>query len=117
VLKGDTDRVKGLGTYVDGKMKRYSLMFSVNGGAFAIAKLMTGADKSGAAVLLGNLRLWHLAVGSIIFTVLMVIDIWKWGRLMKDNFLGDLTFGLVGHAVLFFLGVMIVIAWSLVALG
>jgi hypothetical protein len=29
-----------LRTYIDGKMRRYYLMFAVNGGAFAIAQLM-----------------------------------------------------------------------------
>ena len=117
MLQTDSEKISGLSAYIDGKMKRYSLLFSVNGGAFAIAKLMTGTDKTGNAVLLGNLKLWHLALGSIIFTVLVVIDIGKFGTMMRDNFLGKLSFGVGGRAILIILGLLIVVAWLLVAFG
>jgi hypothetical protein len=42
--------------YEDGKHRRYSLLFAVNGGAFAIAKVF--AEKNAGAVL-GNLSLHH----------------------------------------------------------
>ena len=77
MLESDTQRLDGMRTYIDGKMRRYSLLFSVNGGALAIAKLM--ADES-TARLLGRLALWHLAVGAIIFTLVMVVDIWMSAR-------------------------------------
>jgi hypothetical protein len=108
-------QLTGLGTYIDGKMKRYSLLFSVNGGAFAIAKLMNGANTTASTVLLGNLRLWHLAIGSIVFTVLMVIDIFLWGQMMKNQFLGGLAFNIAGKSILILLGMLIILAWVLVA--
>lgn len=37
MLDSDEKKLTGLGTCIDVKMKRYSLLFSVNGGAFAIA--------------------------------------------------------------------------------
>ena len=117
MLEKDAEVLGGLGTYIDGKMKRYSLMFAVNGGAFAIAKLMAEADKGGNTILLGNLKLWHLALGAIIFTVLMVIDIYLWGQMMKKKFLGDLAFNVAGKLILIFLGVLLVSAWALVASG
>jgi hypothetical protein len=117
MLEKETDVLSGLATYIDGKMKRYSLMFAVNGGAFAVAKLMTEADKAGNTILLGNLRLWHLALGAILFTVLLVIDIYLWGQMMKKKFLGDLAFNGPGKLILVFLGVLLVSAWLLVASG
>ena len=72
MLKNDPDVLTALSAYIDGKMKRYSLMFAVNGGAFAVAKLMTEAGKGSDTVLLGHLKLWHLALGAILFTILIV---------------------------------------------
>ena len=40
LLERASDRISGVNAYIDGKMKRYSLMFAVNGGAFALAKLL-----------------------------------------------------------------------------
>lgn len=117
MLEKEPEVLSGLATYIDGKMKRYSLMFAVNGGAFAVAKLMTEADKAGNTILLGNLRLWHLALGAILFTVLLVIDIYLWGQMMKKKFLGDLAFNVPGKVILIFLGVLLVSAWILVASG
>ena len=117
MLENDKDMLGGLGTYIDGKMKRYSLMFAVNGGAFAVAKLMAESGKSGGTILLGNLRLWQLALGAIIFTLLMVVDIFLFGQMMKRKFLGDLAFNVPGKFILFFLGVLLVTAWVLVASG
>jgi hypothetical protein len=117
MLERDTEVLSGLGTYIDGKMKRYSLMFAVNGGAFAVAKLMAASGKTGDTILLGNLRLWQLALGAIIFTLIMVVDIFLWGQMMKRKFLGDLAFNVPGKLILFFLGVLLVSAWVLVASG
>jgi hypothetical protein len=113
----EDQKLTALSTYIDGKMKRYSLLFSVNGGAFAIAKLMGESDKSSGVVLLGKLRLWHLALGSICFTILLVIDIFLWGQMMKKNFLDDLAFNKPGKSILLLLGALIVLAWVFVALG
>lgn len=117
MLEKDTDVVDGLGKYIDGKMKRYSLMFAVNGGAFAIAKLMADADKAGNTVLLGNLKLWHLALGAIVFTLLMVVDIYLWGQMMRNKFLGNFAFSVPGKIILIFLGTLLISAWVLVASG
>lgn len=106
-----------LGTYIDGKMKRYSLLFAVNGGAFAVAKLMAESAKDGNAILLGNLRLWHLALGAIIFTVLIVVDIYLFADMMKKKFLDKLAFNGPGKLILIFLGVLLISAWVLVATG
>lgn len=117
MLKINTEVLTGLGTYIDGKMKRYSLLFAVNGGAFAIAKLMAETGKDSNTILLGHLRLWHLALGAIVFTVLLVVDIYLWGSMMKREFLGDRAFNIPGKMILIFLGVLLVSAWSLVATG
>lgn len=51
--------------YLEGKMKRYSLLFSVNGGAFAIAKFIgEGTD-------VGGLSISSLSVGAALFTVII----------------------------------------------
>jgi hypothetical protein len=93
------------------------LLFAVNGGAFAIAKLMAESGKAGNTVLLGNLTLWHLAIGAIIFTILVVVDIYLFGQMMKKKFLADLAFNVPGKLILMFLGVLLVSAWVLVASG
>ena len=117
MLTNDTQKLDGLRTYIDGKMRRFNLLFAVNGGAFAIAKLMTETDKSGNDVVLGDLKLWHLAVGSTIFTLLIVADNYLWAERMRKNFLGDLAFNAPGKVVLLSLGILIISAWSLVAMG
>ena len=117
MTEGNTEVLTALATYIDGKMKRYSLMFAVNGGAFAVAKLMTETGNAGNTILLGHLRLWHLALGAILFTILIVVDIYLWARMMKKNFLGCLAFNTPGKLILIFLGVLLVSAWALVATG
>lgn len=117
MLRDETEILGGLGTYIDGKMKRYNLMFAVNGGAFAVAKLMAETGKAGDSILLGNLRLWHLAIGAILFTVMMGIDIYLWGKMMKDKFLGDAAFNAPGKIILVLLCGLLVSAWALVASG
>ncbi|MFL5492904.1 MAG: hypothetical protein ACJ8DC_00825, partial [Gemmatimonadales bacterium] len=52
-------------SYEDGKHRRYTLLFAVNGGAFAIAKLY--AEKNAPAVL-GQLSLRELSLGMFAFT-------------------------------------------------
>lgn len=117
MLEGNGEILNGLATYIDGKMKRYSLMFAVNGGAFAIAKLMAEDGKASNTILLGHLQLWHLALGAILFTVLMVVDIYLFGQMMKKKFLNDLAFNVPGKLILIFLGILLVSAWALVASG
>jgi hypothetical protein len=97
--------------YENGKHRRYSLLFSVNGGAFAIAKLLTGTDKPG--VVLGHFTLTELAVGMAIFTAIMIFDIYTFGENMRANYLNT-AFRLPGKAVLLMLGVMQCVGWILV---
>ena len=97
--------------YEDGKHRRYSLLFAVNGGAFAVAKLL--ADKQGAAVL-GSLTLHQLSFGMILFTVVMIADIFMFGEKMRTTYLPD-AFGWQGKTVLLLVGALICAGWFLVA--
>lgn len=114
MLKTDPEKMDGLRTYIDGKMRRYGLLFSVNGGAFAIAKLM--ADDNSAR-LLGRLSVRHLALGAIVFTIVMVVDIWSFGQMMRKEFLDELAFSKRGKTILLLLGALLVTCWGLVASG
>src|SRR5262245_11741735 len=97
-------------SYEDGKHRRYNLLFAVNGGAFAIAKLFAEKD---AAVVLGNLSLRHLSLGMILFTIVMVVDIFIFGAKMRATYLPD-VFGWQGKVVLVLLGILICAGWFLV---
>lgn len=114
MLKTEVEKLDGLRTYIDGKMRRYGLLFSVNGGAFAIAKLM--ADDN-TAKLLGRLSVKQLALGAIIFTIVMVVDIWLFGAMVRREFLGEMAFSKPGKIILLLLGTLLVTGWLLVASG
>ena len=114
MLKTDQEKLDGLRTYIDGKMRRYGLLFAVNGGALAIAKL-TADDNT--AKLLGRLSIRHLALGAIVFTIVMVVDIWLFGQMMRKKFLRELAFSKPGKTILLMLGTLLVISWLLVAVG
>jgi hypothetical protein len=100
--------------YEDGKHRRYELLFAVNGGAFAIAKLI--GEKQ---LQLGNLRLQQLASGMILFTIVMVLDIYefgnKWHRLGKEIEAGENheLFGRSGWLVLIAIGLLLCVGWTL----
>ncbi len=96
--------------YEDGKHRRYELLFGVNGGAFAVAKLFTEKD---AMALLGNLTLSQLAIGMILFTIVMTADIFMFGEKMRNNYL-DSLFGKEGKRVLFAIGFLICAGWFFV---
>nr|WP_315232662.1 hypothetical protein [uncultured Albidiferax sp.] len=98
--------------YEDGKHRRYSLLFSVHGGAFAIAKLLAGESGKSAAVL-GDLTLAQLSLGMVVFTAVMVWDIWSFGEKMRTSYLED-AFGPRGKAVLLSLGILLCLGWLLV---
>ena len=109
--------------YEAGKHRRYGLLFSVNGGAFAIAKLLTDAK---TVAVLGALTLQHLSLGMILFTLLMTLDIFLFGRNLRSTLPGDAfedngatvaIFGLPGQCVLALLGLLICAGWYLVAWG
>jgi hypothetical protein len=100
--------------YEGGKNRRYNLLFSVNGGAFAIAQLLTKPENK--MQVLGNLTLTHLAIGMIAFTAIMVYDIFKFGDGMR-LYLGNKVFAEAGRIVLFAIGLLIVLGWGMVAFG
>jgi hypothetical protein len=104
-----------LTAYTEGKMKRYGLLFSVNGGAFAIAKILTDrATVSPLQPVLGGLQFWHLAVGASAFTVVMCCDIWKYGEMVRESYFPR-AFGPVGRVVLCAMGALLTAGWCLAA--
>ena len=110
----ESDLVK---VYEDGKHRRYSLLFSVNGGAFAIAKLML--DKSDPNYVLGHLTVMELSLGMVVFTALMVYDIYWFGQKMREKMQHLLRqqdvdmFSGKGKAVLTVIGLLILSGWLL----
>ena len=111
--------------YEDGKHRRYTLLFAVNGGAFAIAKLFADPKllcEGKVPPILGGLSLDWLSVGMIIFTALMTFDIYMFGHRMRKSILGgqDATsiwqgpFSLPGKIVLVCIGALICVGWFLV---
>lgn len=96
--------------YEDGKHRRYGLLFAVNGGAFAVAKLFTDPA---AVTLLGNLTLSQLAIGMMLFTIVMAVDIFTFGQKMRETYL-PAAFGTPGKVVLLLIGFLICAGWYLV---
>ena len=92
--------------YEDGKHRRYGLLFSVNGGAFAVAQLFGKP----ATVALGHLTRGQLSVGMILFTIVMTADIFMFGEKMRKNYLDD-AFGWQGKAVLISIGLLLCAGW------
>jgi len=108
--RSSKDILERLDVYVEGKMKRYTLLFGVNGGAFAIVQLLADQSKQ----LPGRLTLPSLAIGAIIFTTVMTVDIWMWGQLMRrEGFAGKLAFTWVGRAILLLIAGLIISGWAL----
>jgi len=99
--------------YEDGKHRRYGLLFSVNGGAFGVAKLLVGANGK-PEIVLGQLTLLELSWGMIVFTVIMVGDIYAFGDKMRKAFLPK-AFDWRGRLVLVSIGLLICCGWFLVA--
>jgi hypothetical protein len=95
--------------YESGKHRRYGLLFSVNGGAFAIAKLLADKPKE---LVLGDLSLSQLSLGMILFTAVMTVDIFAFGVKMQKTYLQD-AFGPLGKVVLILLGVLLMLGWFL----
>ena len=99
--------------YEEGKHRRYNLLFAVNGGAFAVAKLFSEAKM---VSVLGSLTLPQLSFGMIVFTAVMVWDIFVFGQTMRIAYLPD-QFGGIGKAVLLLIGLLICVGWFLVGWG
>lgn len=107
--------------YEAGKQRRYSLLFSVNGAAFTVAKVLIGADPKWV---LGGLSLRSLAMGAIAFTLLMTVDIFFFGQHMRST-IPDAqggtrsdyidVFGPIGKAVLAAIASLLCAGWALVA--
>ena len=105
--------------YEDGKHRRYTLLFSVNGGAFALAKVLV---EHNSKAVLGSLSLAQLAVGMVLFTLVMVVDIFLFGRNMRSTLPCDPKdpsstttelFAVPGQVVLVLLGVLLAAGWFL----
>jgi hypothetical protein len=100
--------------YEDGKHRRYSLLFAVNGGAFAVAKILAGAGCESPRVL-GRLTLQELSWGMILFTIVMVADIYAFGAKMRNQPKFSLdVFKTPGKVVLVSIGLIICAGWFLV---
>jgi hypothetical protein len=102
--------------YENGKHRRYSLLFSVNGGAFAIAKLLAVQPGESSPVL-GALSLSQLSVGMILFTAVMISDIFAFGLKMRKNYHLSDAFGAQGKIVLLLLGILLSAGWFLAGLS
>jgi len=96
--------------YEEGKHRRYNLLFAVNGGAFAVAKLFAQQK----ACVLGNLTLPQLGIGMTFFTIVLVLDIFMFGQKMRNNYLPN-AFGWQGKSVLIGIGLLIALGWIQVA--
>jgi len=97
-------------TYEEGKHRRYTLLFAVNGGAFALAKFI--ADKVTQSM--GGLKLSYLCYGMALFTIVMCVDIFMFGLKMRRIYLPD-SFGWQGKIVVVLIGFLICFGWVLVA--
>jgi hypothetical protein len=104
--------------YEQGKHRRYGLLFSVNGGAFAIGRLLVG-DPDNGEIVLGGLTIQLLAGAMIFFSLVMCVDIYQFGLKMKglDKMLGSpdsQLFGVPGQVVLALLAIFLMAAWAIV---
>lgn len=112
---GASKRLDGLSLYSTGQMKRYYLLFAVNGGAFAIAKLLAESETQ---VIVGGLSLQALAVGCILFTGLMWRDIYAFGELLRTQIFGGKDIFQEGaKLILACLCVLLILGWLLAAFG
>ena len=114
-MADDKKSLEAFKAYEDGKQRRYNLLFAVNGGAFAIAKLLRGKETAD----LGQLTPWLLSLGMIAFTFIMAWDIFAFGGKMQQKVKDDDgldVFTDAGKAVLVLLVGLICAGWVLVAL-
>jgi hypothetical protein len=103
--------------YESGKHRRYNLLFSVNGGAFAVAKLFYDPKllcDGKTAPVLGGLSLGLLSFGMIIFSIVMTLDIFMFGEKMRAVYLPG-AFKWQGKMVLFLICLLLCMGWFLVA--
>jgi len=108
----EKDLLEKLTQYVEGKVKRYWLLFGVNGGAFLVAKFLH--EESGFG---GQLTEREVALGATLFTLVMTIDIWLWGWQMRRPVLaGKHAFTPPGRAIVLLIGGLLMSGWILAAL-
>jgi hypothetical protein len=122
--------------YEEGKHRRYNLWFAVNGGAFAVAQFFTTnpEDVRGPEdELVGSLTYGQLSLGMVLFTIVMVLDIYMFGENMRQEtikpnstnrhellqllFSSKLSklFSWQGKLVLILIGLLISAGWTLVS--
>lgn len=115
--QGDTKHWEVFSLYQEGKMKRYGLLFSVNGGAYAVVTWVAEHPETarGAAPPFTRVAI-AVSLAASLFTALMFVDVWMFGRMMKDNAPDDgLTyFGGHGKAVLATIAAILTGAWMVV---
>jgi hypothetical protein len=109
--------------YEDGKHRRYSLLFAVNGAVAAIAKVAphsAGADPVPSCFPDWLPDHWPFRLGMIAFTVLMSWDIWVFGKRIRAD-VGDAygdswsgIFSRVGKFVLLVCCALIIAGWAFV---
>jgi hypothetical protein len=99
--------------YEDGKHRRYGLLFSVNGGALAIGKLIVG-EAGTDRIVLGGLKVWMLGLAMAAFSGLMTYDIWQFGLRMRK--FDETLFCRPGKRVLLMIGGMLTFLGLLVAI-
>ena len=102
---------EALELYENGKHRRYALLFSVNGGAFAVAKILKSEGN-----VLGGLSLKELSIGMALFSAVMVVDVFAFGLRSKREPIPNVFNG-VGQAVVILLGALICVGWLLVGFG
>jgi len=112
----DTTNLGVFKEYEDGKHRRYGLLFSVNGGAFAIVQFLDKPAPNHAWTF-GHLDLQHLAWGMFLFTLLMIFDIYTFGEkmreLQKEKHAPPEIFQEAGKVVLLSIGALICAGWLL----
>jgi hypothetical protein len=95
--------------YEDGKHRRYSLLFAVNGGTLAIAKYLAGDLDESARAVVGGLTVDLLSLGMVLFSIVMVWDIYAFGsRIHKRD---SNLFRFPGRVVLCLIGLLICLGW------
>jgi hypothetical protein len=66
--------------YEDGRQRRYGMLFSVNGGAIAIAKAFSEPRPH---TFLDSLTIPHVAAGMILLTLMLWWDLWTFAQRMR----------------------------------
>ena len=107
------DLLEKLTRYIEGKVKRYWLLFAVNGGAFLIAKFVD-ENTSG---FVGQLSPIGVAMGGLVFGLVMTVDIWSWGwQMRRPEFAGEHAFTKQGRAIALLIGGLTMSGWILAAM-